>query len=46
MHWLSNLRFGREVVLELSMATVDCDKVVCRGIYAMTMAVLVYYVIH
>jgi hypothetical protein len=41
MHWLSNLRFGREVVLELLMATVDSDKVVCGGIHAMTVAVLV-----
>jgi hypothetical protein len=46
MHWLSNLRFGRKVVLELSMATVDSDKVVCGSIHAMTVAVLVYYVIH
>jgi hypothetical protein len=43
MHWLSNLRFGREVVLELKMATVDSDKVVCGGIHAMTVAVLVIY---
>jgi hypothetical protein len=41
MHWLSNLRFGREVVLEFYMATVDSDKVVCGGIHAMIVAVLV-----
>jgi hypothetical protein len=41
MHWLSNLRFGRVVVLELLMTTVDSDKVVCGGIHAMTVAVLV-----
>jgi hypothetical protein len=41
MHWLSNLRFGREVAFELLMATVDSDKVVCGGIHAMTVAVLV-----
>jgi hypothetical protein len=41
MHWLNNLRFGREVVLELQMATVDSDKMVYGGIHAMTVAVLV-----
>jgi hypothetical protein len=41
MHWLTTLRFGREVVLELLMTNVDSDKVVCGGIHAMTVAVLV-----
>jgi hypothetical protein len=41
MHWLNTLRFGTEFVLELLMATVDSDKVVCRGIHAMIVAVLV-----
>jgi hypothetical protein len=39
MHWLRNLRFDREVVLELLMATVLSDKVVCGGIYVMTVVV-------
>jgi hypothetical protein len=43
MHWLSYLRFGREVVLELKMVTVDSDKVVCGGIHAITVAVLVLH---
>jgi hypothetical protein len=43
MHWLSNLRFGREVVLALLMATVDSDKVVCGGIHAKIVAVLVSF---
>jgi hypothetical protein len=42
MHWLSNLRFGMEVFFELLMATVDYDKVVCGGIHAMIVAVLVH----
>jgi hypothetical protein len=43
MLWLNNLRFGREVVLEILMATVDSDKVVCGGIHAMKVEVLVYF---
>jgi hypothetical protein len=43
MHWLSNLRLYREVVFELSMVTIDSDKVVCGGILAMTVAVLVSF---
>jgi hypothetical protein len=43
MHWLSNLRFCKDVVFELSMVTVDSDKVVCGGIHTMTVAVLLMF---
>jgi hypothetical protein len=42
MHWLTTLIFGLEVFLELSMTTIDSEKVVCGGIHAMTVADLVF----
>jgi hypothetical protein len=41
MHWLTNLRFGRELFLKLLMTTVDSAIAVCRDTHVMGEAVLV-----